>query len=352
MSLELDIRLSRRDFELRVCCRVENAMAGVIGPSGSGKSSLFRVIAGLERSAAGRIALGNRVLADSATGCWVPPEKRRVGIVFQERHLFPHLSVAENLRFGLRYAPRQHVALESVVEMLQLEPLLGAFPHEISGGEAQRTALGRALLAGPELLLLDEPFSAVDDELRLHILPYLRQLRDEVRIPMLVISHDLPDIQRLTSQVLLIERGRLVGQGAVSDLLVRGSAARYLSSQRFVNVLELERPESIGEGAVAYRLVGHDTPCVVLPEPRGPRTTVVVAPSEIALSTEPVDHVSIQNQLPGTITRMRSVGARVLCHVNAGIPLVSEITPNAAATLRLAVGKRVWCLFKASAANT
>ena len=349
MSLELDVALPRRDFELRVRCSVGNGITGVLGPSGSGKSSLFRLISGLERPSHGRILLGERVFVDTERGIFLPPARRALGFVFQDRLLFPHLTVKENLLFAERYAPRQSVDFETVVELLDLRRLLSVRPREISGGEAQRTAIGRALLAGPELLLLDEPLSAVDGRHRLSILPYLRALRDQLGIPMLVISHDLPDIQRLTDQILVIEEGRITGQGSAIELLARGTGSSYLAGQRFVNVLNLERPEPLSEGAVAYHLVGASELRVVLAEERGIRATVILPPNEIALGTTPLDGLSIQNQLPGMLRRMRAEGGRVTCQVDIGTTLIAEITASAAARLNLSVGKKVWCFFKASA---
>lgn len=349
MTLALDVELPRRDFTLRVSCRFEGGAAGVVGPSGSGKSSLFRLIAGLDRPTRGRIVHGERVLVDTERGHFLPPCERELGFVFQDRLLFPHLTVAENLRFGQRYARRQRVRFDDLIGMLELGRLLATYPTAISGGEAQRVAIGRALMAGPELLLLDEPLSAVDGPRRLSILPYLRALRDELGIDLLVISHDLGDVQRLTDQVYVLEGGRLTGSGSAVDLLARGPCSGYLAEQPYLNVLQLHDPEPLAEGSVAYRLGPARDLFVVVPEDRGPQATLVLAPNEIALSMSAVDGLSIQNQLQGVVRRMRSHGSRITCEVDVGVPLVAEVTASAAASLNLSAGKRVYCLFKASA---
>jgi molybdate transport system ATP-binding protein len=218
MSLEFDLVLPRREFELRLAANFGKELIGVFGPSGAGKTSFFNLLAGLERPSAGRIVLNGRILTDVEENLFVPVNKRRIGVVFQEKLLFPHLSVRDNLLFGRKYAKGPEIPLESVAELLDLTTLLDARPADISGGEAQRTAIGRALLSSPELLLMDEPFNAVDSALRRSILPYLKRLGNELDIPMLVISHDLPDIRRLTEKVYLIENGRSAGFGNAADL--------------------------------------------------------------------------------------------------------------------------------------
>ena len=346
MSLQFDVRLPRRDFDLALAGGFSRETVGVFGPSGAGKSSLFRVLAGLERPERGRIVLNERVLVDTAAGVYVPPQRRRIGIVFQDLLLFPHLSVRGNLEFGVRYARGSRVPFDAVVELLDLAPILDASPADVSGGEQQRTAIGRALLASPELLLLDEPFSAVDVSLRAAILPYLRRLRDDLDVPMLVISHDLSDIQRLTDRVYLVERGQCTGHGTVLDLF--GTGTLPAAGDGLLNTFRL-------------RVVGHDgrlglDDCVVVGAPgvrlRVPpagseEVTLVVKPSEVAIARRPVDGISIQNQLTGTIGRMVERNGAVFCVVDTGVPVVAQVSRAAVAELRLEPGLAVTCLFKA-----
>ena len=217
MSLEISVTLPRNRFDLDLSCTLEQQTTGIFGPSGAGKTSLFNLIAGIEKPERGQIVLNGRELVNSETGTHVPMHKRGIGVVFQENLLFPHLTIRENLLFGLRYRSTKKKALfDDVVGIMHLGDHLEEFPHRLSGGEQQRTAIGRALLASPELLLMDEPFNALDSGLRLSILPYLKTLQQELQIPMLVISHDIGDILRLTRSILFISRGRAVGPDEIS----------------------------------------------------------------------------------------------------------------------------------------
>ena len=339
MRLELEVALPRRDFLLEVRCDIPDGCTAVYGPSGAGKTSLFNLIAGLERPARGRIVLDGRVLTDAAAGVHIPPHRRRMGVVFQDLRLFPHMTVRENLAFGIRYAAGNGPTPDGTADLLDLTPLLDARPGEISGGERQRTAIGRALLTNPALLLLDEPFSAVDTARRRQILPYLRRLRDERDLPLLVISHDMPDLQRLADRFLLLDRGRQQGFGPLDEL-------DYDGEER-LNVLALHRPEPAGEGTWRYAVEGLDDVFVKTPWGEPPHLHAVLRPDEIVLSRRRVPDLSIRNQVPGRITSIRRRGAAVFCEVDAGLALRAEITPDALESLGLSEGDEVFCLFKA-----
>ena len=191
MSLDLDIRLPLARFTLEVTARLEGASVAVMGRSGSGKTSLLEALAGLRRGARGRVVVGGRVLLDSASREDVPPERRRMGYVPQDALLFPHLTAAQNVRFGAR--PGRASRVDEAVELLELAPLLHRYPATLSGGEKQRVALARALATDPALLLLDEPLAALDVALKERVLPYLLRVRDEARVPMVYVTHQLVD---------------------------------------------------------------------------------------------------------------------------------------------------------------
>ena len=169
---EVDIILPRKNFELSICEQFSDGITGIFGPSGSGKTSLLHTISGLETPKKGRLVVNNRVLFDSGKGINLPVEKRNIGYVFQEGRLFPHMTVEKNLLYGLKKNGNSNVGFDEVIDLLNLGHLLKSKPSQISGGERQRTALGRSLLSSPEILLLDEPFSAVDTRLRKQILPF------------------------------------------------------------------------------------------------------------------------------------------------------------------------------------
>ena len=221
MRLELaGIRLPLQPFTLEVEATLQAAASGICGPSGAGKTSLLELIAGLRRPAAGRVALDGEVLTDirsnTAGSTFLPARHRRIGYVPQDGALFPHLSVRGNLLYGRRDGD----VPAAVVEVLGLGPLLDRGIRQLSGGERRRVALGRALAAGPRLLLLDEPLSGLDGALRERVLGHLRMVRDELGVPMLYVSHDLTELAALCSELLVIERGRVVAHGPAAELLV------------------------------------------------------------------------------------------------------------------------------------
>ncbi len=347
MSLEFDLRLPRRDFVLDLQGSFESATVGIFGPSGAGKTSLFGLLAGLEQPSEGRIVLNGRVLADTKKDIFIPASKRRIGVVFQEKLLFPHMTVLENLCFGIGYSSSRKVSLERVVELLDLSSLLSSMPADISGGEQQRVAVGRALLTSPELLLLDEPFNAVDNSLRSVILPYIRRLRDELKIPMLVISHDLPDIQRLTDQVYLVDKGRCAGYGRVFDLFGKGGFSE--KGHELVNVLKLSDPQARGDGLYGCRVSGAPGVHIKSPVAVPGEFSLVIHPHEIALASRKIDGISIQNQLCGRIERFVEKERGVYCMIDAGVKLAAELTSAAVKEMKLEEGLDVVCLFKAHA---
>ena len=196
-------------FRLDAAFELEEGVTALFGPSGCGKSTILAIIAGVLRPERGMVRLGDRVLIDTSRGIDVPPEKRRVGIVFQDHLLFPHLSVEGNLRFGLKRGPSRAIDLGRVVDVLELHGMLHRSPQTLSGGERQRVALGRALLRGPELLLMDEPLAALDAKLKDQILRYLAQSFVEWRVPTLFVSHDPADTRRIASRIIVMDAGRV-----------------------------------------------------------------------------------------------------------------------------------------------
>ena len=189
---------------------VTSPLTALVGPSGAGKTSILYVIAGLLRPDEGEICFGEHVFFSSARGVWLPPQRRRVALVFQDYLLFPHLTVAGNLRYGQRRRQHTGIDFDRVVDVLELRSLLDRPPRNLSGGERQRVALGRALLSNPELLLMDEPVTALDHELKDRILAYLQTAIAQWHIPTIYVSHSLADVRTLAHQVVTIDRGRLV----------------------------------------------------------------------------------------------------------------------------------------------
>jgi molybdate transport system ATP-binding protein len=215
-GLHFDARF-RHDsgFELDARFEAGSGVTALFGPSGSGKSTVLGLIAGTLRPQSGSIRLGERILVDTERRVFLPPEKRRIGIVFQDHLLFPHLTVRKNLLFGHGRKDARAIELQRVVETFEIGDLLDRLPGTLSGGQRQRVSLGRAILRGPEMLLLDEPFAALERGLKERILAYLVKAVTEWRIPTLFVSHDRADVERLTDKLVVIADGRIVEEAAL-----------------------------------------------------------------------------------------------------------------------------------------
>ncbi len=209
MSFDIDVEARRGDFTLKVAFQATPGLTALFGPSGAGKTSILHMIAGVMKPARGRIAVDGQVLFDSAAGINLKPEDRRVGYIFQDARVFPHMSVQENLLYGYKLAAARYAAPDHIIDLLGLARLLGRRPASLSGGEQQRVAIGRAILASPRLLLMDEPLASLDDGRKQEILPYIERLRDELKIPILYVTHARAEVDRLTAVVIGIENGHV-----------------------------------------------------------------------------------------------------------------------------------------------
>jgi molybdate transport system ATP-binding protein len=220
MSIEVFAETRLGDFRLETRFKSDSRLTAIFGPSGSGKTSILNIIAGLLRPQHGRVVIDGTVLLDTAAGIFLPTHCRRIGYVFQESRLFPHLSVKGNLLYGRFFTPRRrrYARVDEVVELLDLGPLLGRGTAALSGGERQRVAIGRALLASPRLLLMDEPLSSLDDRRKQEVMPFLERLRDQARVPIVYVSHVSSEIERLSETVVLMSEGKIVAAGRTSEV--------------------------------------------------------------------------------------------------------------------------------------
>ena len=241
MNLQLDIHKKLGNFSFEVQSLIQGERIGIFGASGSGKSTLVSLIAGLMQPDKGQIVLDNTILYSSSKSINLPPEQRRIAIVFQHAMLFPHLSVKTNLLYGFKRCKKEHQRIkpETLIELLELQPLLTRGVQHLSGGEKQRVALGRAILANPRLLIMDEPLSALDNKLRFQIIPYLKSVSEEFKIPYLFISHSTIEMRLMSDLILTIENGHHTTT-ITPEQLARTSMADGING--YLNLLSLTNP--------------------------------------------------------------------------------------------------------------
>ncbi|RJE81100.1 molybdenum ABC transporter ATP-binding protein [Paracoccus sp. JM45] len=352
MSLSVALRHSFRNFELDVEFQASQGITALFGRSGSGKTSVINAVAGLLRPDHGRIILEGHDLMDSAKGMWLPPHKRGIGYVFQDSRLFPHLSVRQNLLYGRWFARRtDNIRFDHVVDLLGISPLLDRRPGALSGGEKQRVAIGRALLARPRLLLMDEPLAALDAQRKSEILPYLERLRDDTQIPILYVSHAMSEVARLASTLVIVQSGKVSRAGPLSDQMSDPAAAAMLGLQDIGAVVKARIASHEADG-----LSRLDTPLGVLwvagiPASIGSMLRVRVHAQDVMLSLSPPKDISALNVLRATVTQVMSgQGPDVLVQLGVeGDRLLARVTHRSAANLGLVKGLPVYAIIKSVA---
>jgi molybdate transport system ATP-binding protein len=326
-------------------------VVAIFGRSGCGKTTLVNLLAGLLPADEGRIDLDGQVLLDTAGGVDVPAERRRIGYVFQDARLFPHLDVAANLRYGERRATaRPFVSFETVLDLLDLQPLLGRRTPQLSGGERQRVAIGRALLSQPQMLLLDEPLAALDDARREEVLPYLENLRDRLALPMVYVSHDFDEVLRLATHLVLLDAGRVLAQGGIEAMSLQPELRAIIGPQAVGAIVE-GRIEALAGGAGLDRLrLGAGDLWLRAPAGAGAgdRLRVQVLARDVIVATEEPRHLSVRNQLRGTVTAITAdpPDADLVSIDIGGAQIMARITRAATRDLALRTGLPVWALVK------
>ena len=352
MSLSIDVEHRAGDFALTARFDGGPGVTALFGPSGSGKSTLVGLIAGLARPVRGRIAVGGQVLFDSAAGIDVPPHRRRVAVVFQEARLFPHLTVRQNLLYGRWFTPRgeRYGSFDGVVGLLGIAPLLARRPAGLSGGEKQRVAIGRALLASPRLLVMDEPLASLDHARRLEILPYIERLRDELRLPIVYVSHATDEVLRLASNVVALAGGRVIASGATEAILGEAALRSAIAGFEPGSVVVARVREH--RSAYGLTVLAHPAGDLRIPEIDAPVGTAVrlrILARDVSLATQRPDGLSIRNVLAATIVAIADGSAPVVDVVLDlhGDRLIARITREAVEALGLAAGQAVHALVKA-----
>jgi len=347
MSLEVRLQQRLGAFDLAVAFATKGQVTALFGPSGAGKSSVVAAIAGLSRPREGRIAVGGRVLFEGG-GVFVPPEKRRLAVVFQEARLFPHMTVEANLRFGWRRAAVRADAatIAHVIDLLGLRALLARRPQRLSGGEKSRVALGRALLASPDMLLLDEPLAALDQARREEILPYLEKLARERRLPMLLVSHQVDEVARLADEIVVLDNGRVRAQGPVFEMLSDVGAIAGVPPLGAVFEARLAAHQSDGLARLAFD--GGVLFVAGLQQATGAPVRVRLRAEDIMLSLAEPQGISANNVLACTLGEIRVLGDHADVQLFCGATkLVSRITEASKVRLKLAPGMRLFAVIKA-----
>jgi molybdate transport system ATP-binding protein len=350
--MSLSVALSHRfeGFALDARFETPKGITVLYGRSGSGKTTIVNALAGLLRPDEGHIIADGCVLFDSAKRINLPPCKRRVGYIFQDARLFPHLSVRQNLRYGQWFAPKTapREDMGRIVEMLGIGALLDRRPGRLSGGEKQRVAIGRALLSSPRLLLADEPLAALDDERKEEILPYFERLRDELDMPILYVSHSGSEVARLATTLVVLDKGRVSQQGEAQALLSDPSVTPLGAGAAGV-ALEAQVKAHYPDGITEVATGGQTLLLPRVPHPVGALVRLRIEAQDVMIATKRPEAISALNILPATVTALRiGQGPGVLVQLKAGENLMlARITRRSAETLALYEGVDVFVVLKA-----
>jgi len=352
--LEVDVTLTQGGFRLDAVFAAQAPIVALFGRSGAGKSTLVNAIAGLVTPDRGRIAVEGRTLFDARSGIDLAPEDRRVGYVFQDALLFPHLTVRANLAYGERLTPphERYVDRARVIELLDLQRLLDRRPSGLSGGERQRAAIGRALLASPRLLLMDEPLASLDAARKAEILAYVELLRDELRLPIVYVSHSLEEVTRLADHVVVIGEGRVLAEGALAAVMARPDMAMLAGRFEAGTVIEA-RVARVDEahGLTTLAFDGGELVVPNLDALPGEPVRARVRARDVSIALTRPEGISIQNILEAKVTALASeYGAIVDVEMSVGgAMLLARVTRKAVAELGLRPGLGVHALVKAVA---
>ena len=347
--LDLHVIRQQGDFRVDVAfCSPGVGVTALFGRSGAGKTSVVNMVAGLVRPDRGHIVVNGRSLFDAAQGLNVPPEKRRMGYIFQDGRLFPHLSVKANLTYGMHLTPpaERRVALGDVVDLLGIGHLLHRRPAKLSGGEKQRVAIGRALLTSPSVLLMDEPLASLDSSRKAEVLPFLSRLCGELSTPILYVSHSLEEVLNLADTMVLLDQGRVAAAGPLEDLINRCDLQRLTGAADPGTVI-VTTVEAHEDGLTRLGFPGGMLWVPKVAAPAGNRLRVRIGARSVAIALQKPPGTSIQNIFPGKVTAITGGPGELLdVQMDVGCPLLARITSRAMQALALTPGKPVYALVK------
>jgi molybdate transport system ATP-binding protein len=352
MTLSVALTHAFAGFTLDLTFSAPTGVTALFGRSGAGKTTIAQAVAGLLRPDRGRVVVQDRVLLDTDRGVFVPPHRRRIGYVFQEGRLFPHLTVRQNLHYGRWFAKSAQGPDETgqVTDLLGLGNLLGRYPAALSGGEKQRVALARAILSRPQMLVMDEPLAALDDARKAEILPYLERLRDEVRLPVLYVSHSVAEVARLATTVVLIERGRMHLCGPATEVLSDPNAAITLGPRDTGAIVAARMAGTDADGLSRLTLSGGEVWLPGIESPVGAPLRLRIMAQDVMLALDRPVAISALNILPCTVLDISVLGTGALVRVTCGTDtILARITARSAKALCLTQGQPVFAILKAVA---
>ncbi|MCG6114174.1 MAG: molybdenum ABC transporter ATP-binding protein [Mesorhizobium sp.] len=353
MSISVEISQRLGAFQLDAGFESAGRLTALFGPSGSGKTSVINAIGGLTRPTEARIVVDGRVLVDTAARSFLPAHRRRIGYVFQDARLFPHLSVAQNLRYGRFFTPKtgRYADFDGIVDLLGIAHLLERMPGQLSGGEKQRVAIGRALIASPRLILMDEPLAALDEARKAEILPYIERLRDETGVPIVYVSHAIGEVTRLATDIVVMSQGRVIASGTAGAVMSDPKALRAMGLREIGSSLPAVIEAQEDDGLTRLRAAAGP---VWLPRVEGEPGTAVslrIMAHDVIIASEKPTGISALNMLPATVTAIDSGdGAGVIVRLDVGgSQILAQLTARSVRVLALAPGTPCFAVVKSMA---
>lgn len=350
--INIDIQRTKGDFTLVAKIQTNGGITAFFGRSGSGKTSLIDLISGLDTPDSGTITIGNQVLFDAERRINVAPENRKIGYVFQDGRLFPHLNVKSNLLYARRFIKTalDTEMFETIINLLGLEHLLDRRPSTLSGGEKQRVAIGRALLAEPQLLLMDEPLASLDSARKAEILPFIENLRDHLKMPILYVSHAMDEVIRLADTMVLLDHGTVIAQGQVEDLMSRLDLRPLTGRYEAGAVLAVQITAHDAEyGLTELAFADHRLLIPHIDLPIGAHLRMRIRARDVSLSTSKPTQTSVLNVFEAKVMEIAPDGAQCEILMDMGAPLIARITRKSVTELNIKVGDTVHAMVKAAA---
>lgn len=348
LAINVQKTLGNLDLDIKLELPMQGITA-IFGRSGTGKTSLINVLSGLSQPDKGAIKLGDRILCDSEEGIYLPPEKRKIGYVFQDARLFPHYTVSGNLTYGCREKDQAH--FEAVVKLLGIESLLQRYPSSLSGGEKQRVAIGRALLTKPDMLLMDEPLASLDLPRKQELMPYLEKLAKQVNTPILYVTHSLDEILRLADHMVMINQGKVVVAGNVNSVWGSPEMRPWLPPKEQSSLINARVNHTHPDYALTQVMLNHDACLWVskLNRQRGEWVRVRIHSNDVSITKAKPEKTSIRNILTARVDKLLSVDEeeKVAVRLRVGEAQIwANLTLWAADELNIKVGDEVFAQIK------